>query len=175
MSSHRHGSQDALDAGVDPASGRTAAVGTPSRRSVLRAATTVTVAGVAVTVLGACGGQSGTGAGGQTSHQPDLSDSAKSAIAQAVRAGEVPVGKSKIFGDAGFILSQPTAGNYVALSTYCPHSGGRVSEISSRGFLRCPLHGSEFDPATGDVKVGPSAKGLGTQKVTVDGDKVTTA
>ncbi|QQS00670.1 MAG: Rieske (2Fe-2S) protein [Austwickia sp.] len=175
MFSAHHGSPDVAVASADLASGQAANPDVPSRRSVLRAAATVTIAGVAVTVLGACGGQSGAGAGGQVTHQPDLSDSAKAAIAKAVKAGEVPVGKSKIFADAGVIVSQPTAGSYVALSTYCPHAGGHVSEVSSRGFLRCPLHGSEFDPATGEVKVGPSAKGLGVQKIKVDGDKVTSA
>lgn len=167
MSRHHHVSHDiGADEGPTPAP--------PSRRSVLRAAATITVAGVAVTVLGGCGGgQLPAESGGSGSQQPQLTDSAKAAIAKAVQSGQVPVGKAKILSDVGLIVSQPTAGQYVALSTYCPHAGGRVSEISSRGFLRCPLHGSEFDPATGAVKVGPSNQGLGTQKIAVDGDKVT--
>ena len=146
----------------------------PSRREVLRSAGVVTIAGVTVTVLAGCGGgQSGSGSSTTGTTPPNLNDAAKAAIAQAVKAGEVPVGKAKILPAAGVIVSQPTAGNYVALSNICPHAGGKISDISSRGFLHCPLHGSEFDPATGEVKVGPSNKPLGTQKIKVDGDKVT--
>lgn len=149
---------------------------TPSRRDVLRSAGVITVAGVTVTVLAGCGGgTAGTGAASQQVHKPELTDATKAAIAKAVQAGEVPVGKSRILPSAGVIVSQPTAGQYVALNDYCPHAGGRVSEVSSRGFLRCPLHGSEFDPATGEVKVGPSNQPLGAQKITVDGDKVAPA
>lgn len=149
----------------------------PSRRDILRAAGTVTIAGLAVTVIAGCGGggaQAGSDASTGT-RLPQLTDAAKTAIAAAIKGGEVPVGKPKILYQAGVVISQPTAGQYVALSTYCPHAGGKVSEISPRGFLRCPLHGSEFDPATGEVKVGPSNKPLGVQKIAVDGDKVTPA
>lgn len=144
----------------------------PTRRDVLRGAATLTIAGASVTVLAGCGGGSSGAAASSPVVPPTLTDESKAAIAAAVKAGKVPVGKSAIL-PVGLIVSQPTAGQYVALTSICPHAGGKVSEISERGFLRCPLHGSEFDPATGEVKVGPSNKPLGTQKITVNGDTVT--
>ena len=143
----------------------------PTRRDVLRGAATLTIAGASVTVLSGCGGGSGGSAASSTVVAPTLTDESKAAIAAAVTSGKVPVGKSAIL-PVGIIVSQPTAGQYVALSSICPHAGGKVTEVSDRGFLRCPLHGSEFDPATGEVKIGPSNKPLGTQKISVNGDTV---
>lgn len=145
----------------------------PSRRDMLRAGTSLTVAGVGVTLLSGCGG--GGDKAAATSAPPALSDKARSAILEAVKGGKVDVGKAVILKDADVILGRPTADSYVALGNTCPHQGGKVSEISPRGLLRCPLHGSEFDPTTGAVKVGPSNKPLPTTKLTVTGDKVETA
>jgi rieske iron-sulfur protein len=46
----------------------------------------------------------------------------------------------------------------LAFSAICPHAGCLVSQwIGSTNHLRCPCHGSEFDPAHGGVVVlGPS-------------------
>jgi rieske iron-sulfur protein len=46
----------------------------------------------------------------------------------------------------------------VAFSAICPHAACLVSQwIRSTGRLRCPCHGSEFDPAhAGKVVAGPS-------------------
>ena len=59
------------------------------------------------------------------------------------------------------IITQPTAGQYKVFSDVCLHQNGRVTmQDESTGRLVCVLHGSQFDPATGEVIVGPSAYGL---------------
>ena len=46
----------------------------------------------------------------------------------------------------------------VAFSAICPHAGCLVSEwVAQTSWLRCPCHGSEYDPANGGVVVGGPA------------------
>lgn len=144
-----------------------------TRRDVLRTGTTVTIAGVGVALLAGCGG--GGADTGKAAPAPTLTDAAATQVAAAITAKEVPVGKAKILTDAGVILAQPSEGSYVVYSDVCPHAGGKITKISSRGNLTCPLHGSEFDPASGDVKVGPANTGLKPGKVKVDGGKASIA
>ncbi|WP_116113901.1 Rieske (2Fe-2S) protein [Austwickia chelonae] len=145
-----------------------------SRRDMLRAGTTLTIAGATVTLLAGCGGKGGSTASTQPSAPSSLSSAATQKIAEAVKANKVEVGKAAVLGE-GIILAQPESGNYVVFSDICPHQGARITDISSRGNLRCALHGSEFDPKDGKVKVGPANTGLVPRKATVDGDKVTLA
>ncbi len=46
-------------------------------------------------------------------------------------------------------------GKYAALDNRCPHQGGPLGEGSiEKGWLRCPWHGWDFDPLTGDSPGG---------------------
>jgi rieske iron-sulfur protein len=50
------------------------------------------------------------------------------------------------------------AGTVVAFSAICPHAGCLVSGwVARTHWLRCPCHGSEYDPAKGGVVVGGPA------------------
>ena len=43
-------------------------------------------------------------------------------------------------------------GQYAALENACPHQGGPLGEGSiESGWLRCPWHGWDFDPVTGET------------------------
>jgi nitrite reductase/ring-hydroxylating ferredoxin subunit len=43
-------------------------------------------------------------------------------------------------------------GEYAALDNNCPHQGGPLGEGSiETGWLRCPWHGWDFDPLTGET------------------------
>jgi pyruvate oxidase len=43
-------------------------------------------------------------------------------------------------------------GEYAALDNHCPHQGGPLGEGSiETGWLRCPWHGWDFDPQTGET------------------------
>jgi thiosulfate dehydrogenase (quinone) large subunit len=55
---------------------------------------------------------------------------------------------------------QPKAGNFVAFDAVCPHAGCTVGYDHSTASLVCPCHGSQFNAATGAVKVGPASTGL---------------
>ena len=140
----------------------------PDRRQFLAAIGTIAVAGVTIPVLAGCG----SGSEAPTASFPEVDDATKQAIGAAINAGEVPVGGAKFFTDAGLIVTQPTEGQYVALTDICPHEQGKVTRLTN-GQLVCPLHGSQFDPATGAVTAGPSLAGLSTKSVSVSGSSAT--
>lgn len=89
-------------------------------------------------------------------------------------AGGVPVGGAARFtdpssGDPALVL-QLTQGSFVAYDAVCPHAGCTVGYSSAARLIVCPCHGSEFDPATGAVEVGPAPTGLRTITVAEGGD-----
>lgn len=93
----------------------------------------------------------------------------------SIDADRVPVGgsatlKDPVSGDAVYIV-QPTAGQYVGLSSVCTHSGCAVNPPKD-GQLYCPCHGSKFDAATGAVITGPAVKPLPKYKVTKVSDQL---
>lgn len=135
----------------------------PSRRMVLK------VAGAAVTVtfVAGCGANGGTN--GEAAPVPDA-QAVRASVESAITQGTVPVGGAQFLEDAGVVLTQPTQGNYKVFSDVCPHQNGRVSFVDEKtGQLVCALHGSKFDPATGEVEVGPAATGLAPVDVPVPG------
>jgi thiosulfate dehydrogenase [quinone] large subunit len=80
-------------------------------------------------------------------------------------ARDVPVGGAATFqapksGDPALIL-QPEPGHFVAYDAVCPHAGCTVGYSRAANLLVCPCHGSQFDPTTGAVRVGPASRGLG--------------
>src|SRR5947208_14645755 len=47
------------------------------------------------------------------------------------------------------------AGRLGALENHCPHQGGPLGEGSiEKGLLRCPWHGYDYDPITGQPPAG---------------------
>lgn len=83
--------------------------------------------------------------------------SAGSDAVSLVKLADVPVGGGKSLEVAGkpVIVSQPTKGEVVGFSAVCPHQFATVA-ISGKE-IRCPLHGSTFDLATGKNLTGPAA------------------
>ncbi|MCT1493342.1 Rieske (2Fe-2S) protein [Corynebacterium sanguinis] len=69
----------------------------------------------------------------------------------------VPVGGSVILDK--FIIAQPTAGNYVAYSSTCPHEFKKIT-VAQGDTVRCTAHGSTFTIADGSVVSGPAVRGL---------------
>jgi thiosulfate dehydrogenase (quinone) large subunit len=106
------------------------------------------------------------GTGGSTSSQGTLIGAASA----------VPVGQSATFtvpgsGDPGLVI-QLSEGQFVAYDAVCPHAGCTVNYFASNDVIACPCHGSEFNPANGDVIVGPAEVGLTVLKLTVAGGKL---
>jgi Rieske Fe-S protein len=69
-------------------------------------------------------------------------------------------------GQSQFIVAQPTAEKFIALSASCTHSCCLVS-FTGHGFF-CPCHGSTFD-LTGKVTGGPANGPLAQVPVCADG------
>jgi thiosulfate dehydrogenase (quinone) large subunit len=89
-------------------------------------------------------------------------------------ASDVPVGGAARFtdpasGDPGLVL-QLTEGSFVAYDAICPHAGCTVGYSTAAKLIVCPCHGSEFNPDTGAVEVGPATRGLGTIHVAEGSD-----
>ena len=89
-------------------------------------------------------------------------------------AASVPTGGSATFtdpstGDPSLVI-QHTTGHFVAFDAICPHAGCTVAYQASAGIIACPCHGSEFNPANGDVIQGPATYGLTPIKVILGSD-----
>lgn len=89
-----------------------------------------------------------------------------------VKKSDVPVGGGYIVPDANFVVTQPTAGQYVAFVKVCPHAGCAVSKVENNQIL-CPCHGSLFSATDGKVQKGPASSGLGKAKLVDEGDNLT--
>ncbi|MFF3706742.1 MULTISPECIES: Rieske (2Fe-2S) protein [Streptomyces phaeochromogenes group] len=124
-------------------------------------------AGIAAT-LTACGGSDDSSSGSS-----DASASSGSGGGAALaKTTDIPEGGGKIFADQGVVVTQPTAGEFKAYSTVCPHQKQQVNSVAD-GTITCPAHGSQFNAADGSVKKGPATSGLTAAKITVSGDSIT--
>ncbi|MGW2291292.1 Rieske (2Fe-2S) protein [Streptomyces phaeochromogenes] len=124
-------------------------------------------AGIAAT-LTACGGSDDSSSGSS-----DASASSGSGGGAALaKTTDIPEGGGKIFADQGVVVTQPTAGEFKAYSTVCPHQKQQVNNVAD-GTITCPAHGSQFNAADGSVKKGPATSGLTAAKITVSGDSIT--
>lgn len=87
-----------------------------------------------------------------------------------IAEADVPVGSAVIVDNV--IIAQPSAGNYVAYSTLCPHEGARITKVEG-GEVRCMKHGSTFAIEDGAVLTGPAEKPLQPVAVTNNGGTLT--
>ncbi|AIG64879.1 iron-sulfur protein [Corynebacterium atypicum] len=87
--------------------------------------------------------------------------------AEEVPAADVPVGSAIIVGR--YIIAQPTAGEYKAYSTQCPHANQQIDQVLGDK-VKCPGHGSEFRLSDGAVLNGPARDPLREADVTPSGD-----
>lgn len=125
---------------------------TTTRRDALGMTAT---AGVVLSVA-ACGGEDdGGSSGGGTSVRIPVAD--------------VPSEGGLV--QEGVVVIRAGEEEFTAFDAECPHQGCSVNEVTSRGII-CPCHGSEFDPASGEVTQGPAEEGLATRTATVEGDEI---
>jgi|SRR3954465_8161901 Rieske Fe-S protein len=84
---------------------------------------------------------------------------------------DIPVGSGKVITDADVVISQPTAGKFVAFSATCTHQGCSVSTITGNT-VNCPCHGSSFALADGSVVKGPATNPLPEKDIRVSGGQI---
>lgn len=80
---------------------------------------------------------------------------------------QVPVGSAVILD--GFIIAQPTAGEYVAYSQTCPHQGQKITKVEG-DTVRCTGHGSVFSIIDGSAVSGPTQNPLTPAQLTEEGE-----
>jgi Rieske Fe-S protein len=84
------------------------------------------------------------------------------------KTADVPVGGGVINGDV--VVTQPSAGSFVGLSSACTHAGCKVANVSG-GTINCACHGSKFG-LDGSVVNGPATRPLAAKPVRVQGDSI---
>ncbi|GAA1517070.1 Rieske (2Fe-2S) protein [Kribbella lupini] len=151
------------------------------RRSVLRGAAVVGLAGVSVPLLAACGDDGdagGTPSSTQTSSAPSDAPSSAPSSAPSGAGGpvlgpvsDVPVGGGAVFKDAKVVVTQPTAGQYKGFTAVCTHMGCIVAKVEN-GEIDCNCHGSKFSATDGSVKSGPATEPLAAVTVSVQGGNI---
>ncbi|MFD4642950.1 Rieske (2Fe-2S) protein [Lentzea sp. NPDC058436] len=77
-------------------------------------------------------------------------------------------------GNAQLLVVQPRSGEFRAFNPSCPHVGSLVNPPAG-GAITCPLHGSTFDPSTGEVRKGPATSGLAEVAISRSGDDLVLA
>ncbi len=155
-----------------------------TRRTVLRAAGVVALAGAGVTALAGCAAESTSGAPSTTPAEPATSEPASSSAAAestsakpsaskaqapkgpSVATAKVPVGGGVILADGDYVVTQPSKGSYKAFSKICTHQGCPVAEVRD-GVIHCNCHGSEYSIKDGSVTKPPAPKPLAEAKTKV--------
>ena len=155
-----------------------------TRRTVLRAAGVVALAGAGVSALAGCAAESTSGAPSTTPAEPATSEPASSSPAAqstsakpsaskaqapkgpSVATSKVPVGGGVILADADYVVTQPSKGSYKAFSKICTHQGCPVAEVRD-GVIHCNCHGSEYSIKDGSVTKPPAPKPLAEAKTKV--------
>ncbi|MGW5730326.1 QcrA and Rieske domain-containing protein [Nocardia beijingensis] len=97
--------------------------------------------------------------------RPADADRAANALA---KTADIPVGGGVIVGD--IVVTQPSAGAFVGLSSVCTHAGCKVASVSG-GTINCACHGSKF-ALDGSVARGPASRPLAPRGIRVSGDSV---
>lgn len=90
-------------------------------------------------------------------------------VDEKVAKTDVPVGSAVILD--GFIIAQPTEGEFVAYSNVCPHESARITQVQG-DVVRCPKHGSTFSIADGKVLTGPAEDDLKEASIVDGGDSL---
>lgn len=90
-------------------------------------------------------------------------------VDEKVAKTDVPVGSAVILD--GFIIAQPTEGEFVAFSNVCPHQSAPITQVEG-DVVRCPKHGSTFSIADGKVLTGPAEDDLKEASIVDGGDSL---
>ncbi len=161
------------------------------RRTVLRSAAAIGLAGAATPLLAACGDDGAAAGGGATTPASSAPSSAPTSSAPAETSApatsapssaggggpvlgptsDVPVGGGKVYKDAKIVVTQPTAGQYKGFSAVCTHMSCVLADVAG-GTINCGCHGSKFNVADGTVARGPASSQLAAADITVHGNQI---
>jgi cytochrome b6-f complex iron-sulfur subunit len=134
----------------------------PNRRTVLAGAGAA-VGGVAgSSLLAACGGSASGPASGSGTGAPRP----VATVSSIPDGGTISVENP----DGGTLLLTRNGTAVTGLNAKCTHQGCTVAP--KEGVLKCPCHGSKFQPGTGAVITGPADAPLAAVNVTVTGNDV---
>jgi nitrite reductase/ring-hydroxylating ferredoxin subunit len=176
-----------------PVSGTVSGAAT-TRRTVLRSAGLMALAGGTAAVAGCAADNQTAGAPATTDGGPTSATSSSAATpadsptaaesyaaprrtgseapnGPSVATSSVPVGGGVILNNADYVVTQPSKGTFKAFTSICTHMRCAVAEVSG-GFIRCSCHGSQFSIKDGSVANPPASQPLAQYKVTVSGGKV---
>lgn len=158
--------------------------GLRDRRTVLRCAAMVALAGAGAPLLAACGGSDNAGGSGGTTGTGTSPSAAGSSSAPASSGtpsagggtvlgpvSDVPVGGGKVYSEAKVVVTQPTAGTYKGFSAVCTHQGNPIGSVEG-GQIVCPFHNSHFSITDGSVVSGPAPTALPAVNVKVVGGNI---
>jgi len=111
-------------------------------------------------------------------------------LIEILKVADIASGQMKVIDVEGDeVLIVRSGDDYYAASNVCPHRGGRLSDgILSGTVVECPLHGSQFDIASGRAlrwiggglagrlvglfKTIAASNKLRTYRVHLDGDSI---
>ncbi|MFF8928435.1 Rieske (2Fe-2S) protein [Streptomyces longwoodensis] len=116
-----------------------------TRRTVLRGAAVVPVAGLGAA---ACSPTGGTTARATPTAPVELG-----------AESEVPKGGARLYRDHDVVVSRSDDGTLKAYSSICTHAGCAINKLDGTTLI-CPCHGSEFDATTGRVLRDPATEPL---------------
>ncbi|MFR9791808.1 Rieske (2Fe-2S) protein [Streptomyces sp. MB22_4] len=128
-----------------------------SRRTVLRGAAVVPVAGLG---LAACSAPGNNAVAASPTAPVDLG--AESEIAK---------GGAKLYKDHNVVVSRDQSGALKAYSTVCTHAGCPINKLQGTTLV-CPCHGSEFDAVTGKVVQSPATVPLTQLSVKTENGRI---
>jgi nitrite reductase/ring-hydroxylating ferredoxin subunit len=145
------------------------------RRTVLRGAAVIGLAGAATPLLAACGSDGNdAGSGSSSSSAPQSSEPTTSASSSAPAGGgtalastsEIPVGGGKVFPDAKVVVTQPAKGQFKGFTAVCTHMHCIVADVNG-GTINCGCHGSKFNITDGSVARSPAPRPLKSKRISV--------
>jgi Rieske Fe-S protein len=165
-----------------------------TRRTILRAAGLLGLAGAGAAALVGCSAEAESGSPSTASTAPSTAapatsppaspspiadatspkpsaSKAKAPDGPSVETSEVPVGGGVILENANYVITQPTKGTYKAFSKICTHQGCPVAAIRN-GVIHCNCHGSEYSIKDGSVTNPPAPKPLAEAKTKLFQSKV---